>query len=137
MKLNDKRTKVFIFAALLVLVSSLAIGGGYDNIKDKDAKARTKESLYGQLELFADAISLIKSDYVDEVESKKLIYGAMKGMLSSLDDYSAFMEPDEFNEIKEEAKGEFGGIGIEISYKEGIPIVITPIVGTPAEGAGI
>jgi len=134
---NDGRTKIFVFAALLVLVSSLAIGGGYDNIKDKDAKTRTSQSIYGQLELFADAISLVKSDYVDEVESKTLVYGAMKGMLSSLDDYSAFMEPDEFNEIKEEAKGEFGGIGIEISYKEGIPTVITPIVGTPAEAAGI
>lgn len=137
MKLNDRRTKIFIFAVLLLLVSSLAIGGGYDNIVDKDAKIRTKESIYGQLELFADAISLIKSDYVDEVESKKLIYGAMKGMLSSLDDYSAFMEPDEFNEIRDEAKGEFGGIGIEISYKEGIPTVITPIIGSPAEAAGI
>lgn len=139
MKLNDRRTKIFIFAALLVLVSSLAIGGGYDTAKEKEAKAKAKakESLYGQLELFANAISLIKSDYVDEVESNKLIYGAMKGMLASLDDYSSFMEPEEFSEIKEEAKGEFGGIGIEISFKEGIPTVITPIVGTPAEAAGI
>ncbi|MFH0764453.1 MAG: S41 family peptidase [Candidatus Omnitrophota bacterium] len=137
MKLNDRRTKVFIFAALLVLVSPLALSGGSDNTKDKNVKVKTKENLYGQLELFADAVSLVKSDYVDEVESKKLMYGAMNGMLSSLDDYSAFMEPDEFKEIKEEAKGEFGGIGIEISYKDGIPAVITPIVGTPAERAGI
>ncbi|MCX5686343.1 MAG: hypothetical protein NTW09_02620, partial [Candidatus Omnitrophica bacterium] len=99
MKLNDRRTKVFIFAALLVLVSSLVMGGGYDNVKDKDAKTRTRESFYGQLELFADAISLIKSYYVYKTESKKLIYGAMKVMLSSLYDYSEFMEPDEFNEI--------------------------------------
>lgn len=135
MRLNYKRMKVFIFAGLLILISSLAIGGGYD--KDRDNKTKLKESLYGQLELFADAISLIRSDYVDEVDSKKLVYGAMKGMLSSLDDYSAFMDADEFNEIKLETKGEFGGVGIEISYKDGIPTVITPMADTPAEAAGI
>lgn len=137
MKINNRRIKVFIFAALLILISSLAISGGYEKEKDKDNKTKLKESLYGELELFADAVSLVRSDYVDEVDSKKLVYGAMKGMLSSLDDYSAFMEPDEFNEIKVETKGEFGGVGIEISYKEGIPIVVTPIVDAPAEAAGV
>ncbi|MDP3804106.1 MAG: S41 family peptidase, partial [Candidatus Omnitrophota bacterium] len=66
-----------------------------------------------------------------------LIYGALKGMLSSLDDFSQFMEPDEYNEIKLETKGEFGGIGIEISLKDGILTIVTPLAGTPGETAGL
>lgn len=122
--------------ALVILATSIALGGVE---KDKAAvdKAKSKESLYNQVELFADAISILRNEYVDELDSKKLIYGAMKGMLSSLDDYSQFMEPEEYNEIRIETKGEFGGIGVEISLREGILTVITPLVGTPAEAAGV
>lgn len=130
-----KKTKIFFLAAMLVFICSTAIGG-YD--KNPDApKAKPKDDIYKQVELFADAISIIRSDYVDEVESKKMIYGAMKGMCESLDDFSQFMEPEDFEDIKLETKGEFGGIGIEISLKDGIISVITPIVGTPAEAAGL
>ncbi len=104
------------------------------------ARARTNisgENLYAQLELFADAISVIKSDYVDEADSKKLIYGALKGLLGSLDDYSQFMDPDEYKDIKAEAKGEFAGIGIELNLKDGILTVIAPISGSPADQAGV
>ncbi len=131
-----KKLKIAALTAIpFILIASVAICG-FD--KDKETKPKTSRSdLYGQLELFADAVSLIRSDYVDEVDSKKLIYGAMKGMLSNLDDYSSFMEPDEFEEIRSETKGEFGGVGIEISLKDGILTVVTPIIGTPAEAAGI
>ena len=129
-----KRWKVLVLALLLVFVSSLTTSG-YD--KDKEVKAGAREDLYNQLELFADAISILRSDYVDNVDSKKLIYGAMKGMLASLDDFSQFLEPDEYNELKQETKGEFGGIGIEISVKDGVLTVVAPISGTPADEAGI
>lgn len=129
-----KRFKILFLIALLVLISSVAIGG-YDQAKTE--KAKFKEDLYSQVELFGDAISIIKSDYVEEADSKKIIYGALKGMLSSLDDFSQFMEPDEFKEIRLETKGEFGGIGIELSTRDGILTVITPISGSPAETAGV
>ena len=130
-----RRYKIALIAISLLMIASLAIGV---HEKEMQTKARaSKSDLYGSLELFADAISLIRSDYVDEVDSKKLIYGAMKGMLSNLDDYSQFMDPGEFEEIKSETKGEFGGIGTEISLKDGILTVVTPMIGTPAEAAGI
>ena len=130
-----RRYKIALIAISLLMSASLAIGV---HEKEMQTKARaSKSDLYGSLELFADAISLIRSDYVDEVDSKKLIYGAMKGMLSNLDDYSQFMDPGEFEEIKSETKGEFGGIGTEISLKDGILTVVTPMIGTPAEAAGI
>lgn len=119
--------------AIFIFAGALASGG-----PEKAAgKGESREDLYNQFELFADAVSILSEGYVDEVDSKKLIYGAMQGMLESLDDYSQFMEPDEYNEIKIETKGEFGGIGIEITLKGGILTVITPMAGTPADLNGI
>jgi len=109
--------------------------GGYD--AQKVNKAQSKDDLYNQIELFSDAISAIRSDYVTEVDSKKIIYGSLRGMLSSLDDFSFFMDPDEYKEISAEAKGEFGGIGVEIILKDGILTIVTPIAGTPADNAGV
>jgi len=129
-----KKIAVLFFLAIFVLVPAFT-AHGYE--KDKAGKSKSKENLYNQLELFADAISIIRSEYVDDVEAKKLIYGAMRGMLASLDDFSQFMEPDEYNELKLETKGEFGGIGIEISLRDGILTIIAPIAGTPAEASGI
>lgn len=103
----------------------------------KEDKQEKTESLYEQLELFADTITIIQSEFVDEVDTKKLIYGAMTGMLSSLDSYSQFMDPDTYNEIKVETRGEFGGLGIEISIKDGMLTIITPLDGTPAYEAGL
>ena len=129
--------KIALIATSFLMITSLAIGGYEKEAKDKDKLKTSKSDLYGQLEIFADAISLIRTDYVDEVDSKNLIYGAMRGMLANLDDYSQFMDPEEFEEMKSETKGEFGGVGTEISLKDGILTVITPLSGTPAEAAGV
>lgn len=121
-----------LLAGFLALISVAAV-----SYKAVPGKERSKDDLYNQVELFADAVSIIRSDYVDQVDSKKLIYGAMSGMLESLDDFSQFMDPDEHNEIRLETKGEFGGVGIEIGIRDGILTVISPISDTPAESAGI
>ena len=92
---------------------------------------------YESLELFTDVLSIVKKSYVEEVDTKKLIYGAINGMLTSLDPHSSFMSPETFKEMKIETKGAFGGIGIEISIKDGVLTVIAPIEDTPAFRAGI
>lgn len=92
---------------------------------------------YESIELFTDVLSLVKKSYVEDVDTKKLIYGAINGMLSSLDPHSSFMPPDTYKEMKIETKGSFGGLGIEISVKDGILTVISPIEDTPAYKAGI
>lgn len=94
-------------------------------------------SLYEQIELFTDAVTYIRINYVDEVSAKDLIYGALKGMLASLDPHSQFMNPDSYKEIREETKGEFGGLGIEISIRDGLLTIISPLEDTPAYKAGI
>ncbi|MGB9081146.1 MAG: S41 family peptidase [Desulfuromonadaceae bacterium] len=82
-------------------------------------------------------MAIIKKSYVEDVDTKKLVYGAINGMLSSLDPHSSFMSPDTYKEMKIDTKGAFGGLGIEISIKDGILTVISPIEDTPAFKAGI
>ncbi|MCG2712681.1 MAG: S41 family peptidase [Candidatus Omnitrophica bacterium] len=96
-----------------------------------------EDDLYHQIEIFSDAITAIQHDYVETVPSKDIIYGALKGMLSALDPYSQFMDPDTFKELQVETEGEFGGLGIEITIRDNLLTIITPLDGTPADKAGL
>ena len=96
-----------------------------------------KGSDYESIELFTDVMAIVKKSYVEEVDTKKLIYGAINGMLASLDPHSSFMPPETYKEMKIDTKGAFGGLGIEITIKDGILTVISPIEDTPAFKAGI
>jgi carboxyl-terminal processing protease len=93
--------------------------------------------IYEYLKTFSDVIELVKKNYVDEVNDKDIVYSAIKGMLESLDPHSSFLTPEQYKEIQTETKGEFGGIGIEVTIKDGLPTVITPIEDTPAFKAGL
>jgi carboxyl-terminal processing protease len=92
---------------------------------------------YGDLQLFAKVLNLVEQHYVEDVDTKKLIYGGIKGMLSSLDPHTNFLPPDIFKEFKVETSGEFGGVGIEISVQDDVLTVMSPIEDTPAWKAGI
>jgi len=92
---------------------------------------------YADLQNFAKVLNLIQQYYVEEVDTRKLIYGAIKGMLRELDPHTNFMPPDMFKEFENETTGEFGGLGIEISVQNGILTVISPIEDTPAHKAGV
>jgi carboxyl-terminal processing protease len=98
---------------------------------------KTKDDLYSQIELFSYALTTIQSEYVDEKTPKDLIYGSLKGMLSTLDPHSQFLDPEEYTDLKTETQGKFGGLGIEISIRDGLLTVITPIDDTPAWKAGL
>jgi carboxyl-terminal processing protease len=95
------------------------------------------EDTYEKLKVFTEILSLVQSNYVEEVNSRDLIYGAVKGMLDTLDPHSAFMTPEAFKEMQVETQGSFGGLGIEITVKDRMLTVVAPIDGTPAERAGI
>lgn len=92
---------------------------------------------YQELQLFAKVLNLVQQYYVEEVDTKKLIYGGIKGMLRELDPHTNFLPPDIYKEFETETSGEFGGIGIEITVQNGILTVISPIEDTPAWKAGI
>lgn len=125
---------------ILLVIASFVIGIAGRNISFAEKLEQQKQKsddIYKQLELFSDAVSIIRADYVEEKKSKDLIYGALKGMLASLDPYSQFMDPDTYNEMKVETEGEFGGIGIEITLKDDLLTIISPIDDTPAYKAGL
>ncbi len=94
-------------------------------------------SIYKEVPLFADAISIVQAEYVEEVVPKDLIYGALQGMLVSLDKHSQFMDPDEYKEMQVETRGEFGGLGIVIGIKDKLLTIISPLEDTPAHRAGV
>ena len=95
------------------------------------------DDAYRELELFTDVLALIERNYVEKVELKDLIYGAIDGMLATLDPHSAFMPPQEYEERKEDTRRAFGGLGIEVTIRDGILTVVSPIDDTPAFRAGI
>lgn len=129
-----KRVRIRIRLWLPVLASALVIivGGGFYN-----SPMAGDEKTYQSLKLFSEVLEEIESNYVDPVDSEKLIQSAIKGMVSSLDPHSTFMPPEAFDELQDDTKGEFGGIGIVISMKDGLLVVVAPIEGTPAYRAGI
>ena len=99
--------------------------------------AEEEKDVYKYLNLFGEAFEKIKNNYVEEVTSKDLIESAIEGMLSSLDPHSTYLNYDELNELKVQTKGEFGGLGIEVTLENGFVKVISPIDDTPAAKAGI
>lgn len=96
-----------------------------------------EKGVYEQLRLFSDVMNLVQDHYVEEVDSQKLIYGAISGMLRELDPHSSFLRPEDYKELEIETKGKFGGIGIEITVRNGVLTVVAPLEGTPADKAGI
>jgi carboxyl-terminal processing protease len=92
---------------------------------------------YETIKTFTEALSIVKKNYVEETKTKDLVYGAIKGMVNSLDPHSGFMNPEAYKEMQVDTKGEFGGLGIQIGIKDNVLTVIAPIEDTPAYKAGI
>ena len=99
----------------------------------------TDDTGYSEIATFAKAVELIRQDYVDgnKVSYHDLVYAAMKGMLSSLDPHSQFMDPDDFKDMQDDTRSRFNGLGVEVAVKDGLLTVITPMEDTPAAKAGI
>ncbi len=96
-----------------------------------------REATYRQLEIFANVLSILQENYIEEINADNTIEGAISGMLLSLDPHSSYLTADDFNELQEETRGSFSGIGIEITIRDGILTIISPIEGTPADKAGL
>ncbi len=119
----------FFFLALL-LGAFLSVAPGLQ----QDGVAGSK---YEELATFNNVLSIVEKNYVESVDDKKLIEGAIQGMLASLDPHSNFLDADTFKDMQVETKGTFGGLGIEITIKDGYITVVSPIAGTPAYRVGI
>ncbi len=100
------------------------------------ASAASSET-YRQLNLFGDVFERVRADYVEEVEDKELVESAIEGMLMSLDPHSSYLNPERFEEMQVQTKGEFGGLGIEVTMENRLVKVVSPIDDTPADRAGL
>ena len=131
MNLNKKQ-HIKLWLALLIAVVFWTVGSGfYRNLSASGAET------YKGLKLFSDVLGLVENNYVDPVDSKELIEKAIQGMVHSLDPHSSLLSPDDFKELQIDTQGEFMGIGVSITMKDGFVTVISPIEGTPAYEAGI
>ena len=126
--LKTKAGWAAVFLGTLVL--GVLLGRGLD-------RTVLADEAYEELKTFTEVLAHVQKHYVEDVKTKDLVYGAIRGMLSTLDPHSAFMPPDVYKEVQVETKGEFGGVGIQIGTKENRLTVIAPIDGTPAERAGV
>jgi carboxyl-terminal processing protease len=125
-KIDDIKMKKKLLIATIVLFNFL-----------NQAFAENVDKLYEKIDLFSEVLEKIQNEYVDEVDQSEAMDYAINGLLHSLDPYSAYMSPESFLETQTDTKGEFGGLGIEVSMEAGVVKVITPIDDTPASRAGI
>lgn len=131
--MTSKKKKLLVALALMLTVVATGIVAGRWSIGYVNAEVEG----YENIKVFTEALSIIKKTFVEEVKTKALVYGAIKGMLNSLDPHSSFMTPEAYKELMVDTKGEFGGLGIQIGVKDNLLTVIAPIEDTPAYKAGI
>src|SRR5260370_31439440 len=124
-----KRSGLIAVAAATVLLFSLR--------QDVGAATSNSSETYKQLNLFGEVFERVRAEYVDEVSDDTLVESAINGMLTSLDPHSNYLNTKNFNDMKVQTRGEFGGLGIEVSMESGLVKVFSPIDDTPAARAGL
>lgn len=129
---RSKRT--FIILVLGAITLSFLTFGRNGLLDRVDA---IEDGHYSKIKTFAETLSIVKQNYVEEVDEKELVNGAIKGMLNQLDPHSSYLTPDAFKEMQIDTKGEFSGLGIQIGIKDKMLTIIAPIEDTPAYKAGI
>ena len=130
------KRRVIYWTLALVLLLNLLVGAA---VFLRSAQASEKDSAYPNLELFSVVMEKVRKDYVDgqDLTYQELVYGAMKGMLNTLDPHSEFMELEKYNELKDDTQGAFGGLGIVVALKENYLTVVAPMEDTPGFKSGI
>src|SRR5260370_9500607 len=135
MKIFMKRRFVLTVLVFLAVINGLLVL----RLFTAHAAENDPDSGYAQIAVFAKAIQLLRQDYVDRNKTSyhDLVYAAMKGMLASLDPHSQFMQPADVRDMQDDTRSRFNGLGIEVSTKNGVLTVVTPMEDTPAAKAGI
>ena len=128
---NNRKILIAWVLVLTVALAGIIVGRWSVGLVNAEVEG------YETVKVFTETLSIIKKNYVEDVKTKDLVYGAIKGMLNSLDPHSGFMTPEAYKEMQVDTKGEFGGLGIQIGMKDNFLTVIAPIEDTPAYKAEI
>jgi carboxyl-terminal processing protease len=126
----------FAFAAFLLMLV-LACATTFLKVSRTYSATSQNSELYGQLNLFGDVLEVVRSKYVEQPDDSKLIEGAINGMLAALDPHSSYMNPKDYRELQTQTRGEFGGLGLEVTMEKGMVKVVSPIDDSPAAKAGL
>jgi carboxyl-terminal processing protease len=130
-----RKTGIAFAAFLMMLV--LACATTVLNASRTYSAASQNSEIYGQLNLFGSVLDVVRNKYVEKPDDAKLIESAIAGMLSALDPHSAYMNPSAYRDMQTQTRGEFGGLGLEVTMENGVVKVVSPIDGTPAAKAGL
>ena len=126
------RVRLFLAAFLLNFPVTLGTLPAYAELSQAD-----KETTYKQLELFSNILSILQEHYVEEINTKEALNGAIRGLLFSLDPHSSYLPPESYRDLQDETRGSFTGIGIEVTIKDDLLTIVSPIAETPADQAGL
>jgi len=121
--------KIFLITLLLMTFSC--------NPAMAEISQKERETTYKQLEIFSNVLSILQENYVEEIDTEVVLNGAIQGLLFSLDPHSSYLPPEGFKELQEETQGSFSGIGIEVTIKNDLLTIVSPIADTPADRAGL
>jgi carboxyl-terminal processing protease len=121
----------------LLLFAVLAAGSTMVSLARSQSASVANSEIYKQLDLFGEVLERVRSDYVEKPDDDKLIEAAINGMLMALDPHSSYLNPKQFRDMQVQTKGEFGGIGLEVTMENGLIKVVSPIEDTPAAKAGL
>jgi carboxyl-terminal processing protease len=130
-----RRSRLARLALVVALATAFFAGLAVDHVAS--AAKRVQAQPYRPLDVFSDVLAHVENSYVEEVEEKDLVYGAIDGMMARLDPHSVFMRPDVYRQMRDETTGEFDGLGLEMTIQDGELTVVSPVVESPGERAGI
>src|SRR5262245_36316293 len=132
-----RKTSLILLGAAAGVAATLVATQPRLLLEGARAQAAAAADTYRQLSLFGDVFERVRSDYVEKPDDGKLIESAINGMLAGLDPHSSYMDPNSFRDMQVQTRGEFGGLGIEVTMEEGLIKVVAPIDETPAAKAGV
>src|SRR4029077_5266729 len=131
-----RKTSLLFLGALAGVVATLLLTQPHTLLMDSAARAEASDT-YRTLNLFGDVFERVRADYVEKPDDSKLVESAINGMLAGLDPHSSYMDPKSFRDMQVLTRGEFGGLGIEVTMEDGLIKVVAPIDDTPAAKAGV
>jgi carboxyl-terminal processing protease len=132
-----RKNSLFLLGTVTGICLTLAFSGPQGSHLVAVAKAKVEGDIYSQLNLFGDVFERVRADYVEKPDDAQMIEGAINGMITSLDPHSRYMNDASWHEMQETTRGEFGGLGIEVTMEDGLVKVVAPMDETPASKAGI
>src|ERR1700721_3983501 len=131
-----RKTSVILLSAATGAALTLFVTQPRSVLMGSSARAATSDT-YRQLNLFGDVFERVRADYLEKPDDSKLVESAINGMLAGLDPHSSYMDPKSFRDMQVQTRGEFGGLGIEVTMEDGLVKVVPPIDDTPAAKAGV